>query len=262
MPDDAKPSAAGGRSSHLTFVIPAYNEIGRIGPGIATLLDYVATKPFPCDLILVDDNSSDGTGQYVQERIGGRMPLTVLRNEPNRGKGHSVRRGMLAGTGDYVMFCDADFSTPIGETDKMLVALDSGADVAIGSRGMKESDITTHQPWWREMPGKMFGVAVRTIALPGVRDSQCGFKFFRREAAQAVFPLVELERWAFDVEVLYIARQLGYSIAEVPVQWVNDPQSKVHMLTDGPRMLRDILTVKRRHRDLTRRAGDTRAAAR
>jgi dolichyl-phosphate beta-glucosyltransferase len=238
------------RASHLTFVIPAYNEVGRIGPGLATLLDYVASKPFAADLILVDDNSRDGTAQYVEERVGGRLPLTILRNEPNRGKGHSVRRGMLAATGEYVMFCDADFSTPIAETDKLLDALDRGADVAIGSRGMKDSQVTTHQPKWREIPGKLFGLMVRALALPGIRDSQCGFKFFRREAAQEIFSRVQLERWAFDVEVLYIARRLGYRTAEVPIRWINDPNTKVRLLVDGPRMVRDIMTVKRRHRDL------------
>jgi len=239
-----------GRSSCLTLVIPAYNEVGRIGPGLASLLDYVDARSLAADLILVDDNSSDGTAAYVTERLGGRLPLTVLRNDPNRGKGFSVKRGMLAATGKYVMFCDADFSTPIAEADKMLEALDRGADLVIGSRTLRESRITTHQPWWREAPGKMFGAMVRAVALPGIRDSQCGFKFFRRDVAQAIFPLVELERWAFDVEVLYIAIRLGYRIVEVPVAWANDPQTKVHILTDGPRMVRDTLTVRRRHRGL------------
>ena len=238
------------RPSHLTFVIPAYNEVGRIGAGLATLLEYTASRPFASDLILVDDNSRDGTAQYVEERVGGRLPLTILRNEPNRGKGYSVRRGMQAATGEYVMFCDADFSTPVGETDKLLDALDRGADVAIGSRGMEDSQVTTHQPKWRELPGKLFGLMVRTLALPGIRDSQCGFKFFRREAAQEIFSRVQLERWAFDVEVLYIARRLGYRIDEVPIRWINDPNTKVRLIVDGPRMVRDIMTIKRRHRDL------------
>ena len=203
------------------------------------------------DLVIVDDGSSDGTAELVRQAVGERMRLTILTNEPNRGKGYSVRRGMLAAEGRCVLFSDADLSTPIEDAEALLAAIEGGADIAIGSRGLADSDVQLHQPWWREYAGKLFGVLVRWLGTSGVRDSQCGFKCFRREAAQAVFPLQTLEGWAFDVEVIIIARRLGLRIAEVPVHWVNDPDTKVHLLSDGPRMVLDIVRARLRHRHLS-----------
>jgi len=158
---------------------------------------------------------------------------------------------MLAAEGQCVLFSDADLSTPIEDAEALLAAIEGGADIAIGSRGLADSDVQLHQPWWREYAGKLFGVLVRWLGTSGVRDSQCGFKCFRREAAQAVFPLQTLEGWAFDVEVIIIARRLGLRIAEVPVHWVNDPDTKVHLLSDGPRMVLDIVRARLRHRHLS-----------
>lgn len=241
-PDDSQPG--------LTVVIPAYNEAGRLPASLEKIIAWRATQTRPVDLLVVDDGSTDGTARVVQEVVGDRVPLTVLVNDPNRGKGFSVRRGMLAAEGDHVLFTDADLSTPIEEADRLVAAIEEGADIAIGSRGMAASLVEVHQPWWREQAGKMFGRLTRLIALPGIHDSQCGFKIFRREAAQRIFPLQSLEGWAFDVEVLVIARKLGYSIAQVPVRWVNDPNTKVRMLTDGPRMVLDMMRARLRHRRL------------
>jgi dolichyl-phosphate beta-glucosyltransferase len=234
----------------LSIVIPAYNEAERLPPSLGKLLAYAARQPRRLDLVLVDDGSQDGTAQIAQQVLGDRLPLTVLVNRPNRGKGYSVRRGLLEAQGDCVLFADADFSTPIEEADRLLGAIEGGADLAIGSRGMRQSDVQVHQPWWREKAGKLFGLLTRALVLPGIWDSQCGFKCFRREVAQAVLPHQTLDGWAFDVEVLLVARKLGYTIAEVPVHWVNDPNSKVHMLTDGPRMVADMLRARWRHRGL------------
>jgi dolichyl-phosphate beta-glucosyltransferase len=234
----------------LSIVIPAYNEKKRLPPSLERICDWAADQSRAIDIVLVDDGSTDGTLEAAEAAVAGRLPLRALVNKPNRGKGFSVRRGMLEAEGDCVLFTDADLSTPIEEADRLLEAIEAGSEVAIGSRGMKESRIKLHQPWWREKAGKLFGLITRTIALPGIQDSQCGFKCFRREAAQAIFSRQTLDGWAFDVELLVIARQLGYGIAQVPVEWVNDPNTKVHMLTDGPKMVLDMFRVRLKHRHL------------
>lgn len=247
------------RTGSITIVIPAYNESKRLPPTLERIVAYVRQQERKVDLLIVDDGSQDGTGELAQQVIGDRIPLTVLVNRPNRGKGYSVRRGMLEATGDCVLFTDADLSTPIEELDALLAEIEAGADIAIGSRAMPGSRIEVHQPWWRERAGRLFGFVTRVIALPGIYDSQCGFKCFRREAAQAIFPLQTLGGWAFDVEVLVIARKLGFRVAQVPVRWVNDPNSKVHMLSDGLKMVADMIKVRWKHRNLrpVAKAGET-----
>ena len=235
----------------LSIVIPAYNEANRLPPSLAKVLAYATESAREIDLVLVDDGSSDGTAEVARQVVGAKLPLTVLTNDPNRGKGYSVCRGMLEAEGECVLFTDADLSTPIEEADRLVAAIEGGADIAIGSRGMKESDIQVHQPWWREYAGRLFGRLMRLMAVRGLHDTQCGFKCFRRGAAQAVFPRQTLAGWAFDVEVLIIAHKLGYAIAEIPVRWVNDPESKVSLLTDGPKMLADVVRARWRHRGLS-----------
>ncbi len=234
--------------TYLTFVIPAYNEAERIGSGIGQVIEYAEQRNLRSELIVVDDGSSDDTAQIAQQAAAGRIPVQVLRNLTNQGKGYSVKRGMLAAGGRYVGFVDADMSTPIGEVDKVLSALEAGAQVAIGSRTIAGAVIDQHQPWWREQAGKLFGLFTRLVLLPGIADSQCGFKFFTREAAQEIFSRQELSGWAFDAEVLYIARQLGYTIAQIPVRWADDPRTKVNMVGDGLRMALDVLRIRALHR--------------
>jgi len=172
----------------LSLVIPAFNEAKRIGRGLETVKAWVRQRDI----------------------------------EQNRGKGFSVRRGLLAGKGRIVGFCDADFSTPIEEADKLLAAINrDGYDIAIGSRAMKGSVLARRQPWYREYAGRAFSLYYRLVLIPGIVDSQCGFKFFRREAAHAIFAHQTVEGWAFDAEILFIARRLGYRIAQIPVRWVN-----------------------------------------
>ena len=247
---EGKETTVNSRTGSVTIVIPAYNESERLPPTLERVIEYVQKQDRKVDLIVVDDGSQDGTGELARQVVGDRIPLTVLVNQPNRGKGYSVRRGMLEATGDYVLFTDADLSTPIEELDALVAEIEAGADIAIGSRAMPGSRIEVHQPWWRERAGRLFGFVTRLIALPGIYDSQCGFKLFCREAAQAIFPLQTLEGWAFDVEVLVIARKLGFRVAQVPVRWVNDPKSKVHMLSDGLKMVADMIKIRWKHRRL------------
>ena len=234
----------------ISVVIPAYNEARGIAASLRQVADYFQSRELAGEIIVVDDGSSDGTEERARALVLPGVSVQVLVNEANQGKGYSVRRGLLAARGRYVGFTDADMSTPIAELDKVRAALAGGADVVIGSRGLAASHIATHQPWWRERAGRLFGAFVRSVLLPGIADSQCGFKFFTQAAAQDILPRQQLSRWAFDVELLYLARRLGYRISEVPVRWINDPDSKVKMLRDGPRMAWDVLRIRALHRDL------------
>ena len=240
----------------VSVVIPAYNEAERIRPGLRQILEHVARTGLDCEIVLVDDGSRDGTAEVVRGELEGHLPLQILRQEPNQGKAAAVKRGILAGRGRYVGFADADMSTPFAEIERCLQALEAGADVAIGSRAMHDSDIQVHQPWYRQWAGQAFGAYTRLILLPGIADSQCGFKFFRREVAQDLCTNQRLAGWAFDAELLYLAQRRGYTIAQIPVHWINDPNTKVNMLRAGPRMLLDVLRVRALHRGFGR-AGRT-----
>ncbi len=238
------------REPLVSVVIPAYNEAARLRPSLEQILKHAAATGLDLEIILVDDGSSDDTAQVARRVVGDRLPLAVLRQEPNQGKAAAVRRGMLAARGRYVGFADADMSTPFAEIDRFLPVLATEADLAIGSRALADSDVQVPQPWYRALAGKAFGVFTHLVLLPGIRDSQCGFKFFRREVARDLFRRQRLTGWAFDAELLYLARRLGYRIAQIPVRWINDPQTKVSMLRAGPRMLLDVLRIRRLHRDL------------
>jgi len=169
----------------------------------------------------------------------------VIDRKFNRGKGYSVRQGMLAGRGRFLLFSDADLSTPIEELEQLLPPLESGeVQVTIGSRALKDSRVEVHQPWWRETMGKGFNLFVRAIALGGLRDTQCGFKCFTREAVRAVFSVARIDGFGFDVEALYLARKFGFGVREIPVRWINSPESKVHPLSDSSRMLADLLRIR------------------
>ena len=235
---------------YLSLVIPAYNEAGRLGPSLEAILAYLAQRPFAAEIIVVDDGSSDGTADVAARALEGRADYRVLRNEPNAGKALAVKRGLLAGRGQVLLFSDADLSTPIAEADQLLAELDRGADVAIASRQLPGAKLAVHQPWYRELAGRTFGALNQLVLLPGIPDSQCGFKAFRREAAHALLAHQQLTGWAFDAELLYLARRLGFRIAQVPVTWINDPASKVHMLRDGLRMALDLFRIRWLHRRL------------
>ena len=232
------------RRGLLSVVIPAFNEAARIGPNLQRVFSYLDSQGCRAEVLVVSDGSADGTEQQVLQLAKGRHDVSVIENGVNRGKGFSVRRGVLEASGSLILFCDADGSTPIEELDKLLAAIDAGCDVAIGSRALPQSDIRQAQPLWRETMGRIFNGFVQVTALPGIRDTQCGFKCFTREAARLIFPRQRIDRFGFDVEVLWLARKLGLRIAEVPVAWIDHPGSTVHPVRDSSRMLVDVVRVR------------------
>jgi dolichyl-phosphate beta-glucosyltransferase len=235
----------------LSVVIPAYNEQARITLTLTRTLDYLAARHPASEVIVVDDGSRDETAAMVEE-MAEREPRLVLHRLPrNMGKGAAVRLGMLAAKGKHVLFMDADLATPIEEVDKLLRYARQGADVVIGSRGLRESDIRARQPFPRELMGRTFNMIVRSLLLGGFRDTQCGFKLFANEVGQELFSRQTLDGFAFDVEVLLLAKELGYDVREVPVVWYHAPNSKVSPVTDASRMFADL--VKLRAKRLVRR---------
>lgn len=226
----------------LSVVLPAYDEAARIGPSVERVLAYLASQPWEAELIVVSDGSRDATAAAARAAGGDRV--RVVEESVNGGKGHAVRVGVAASRGDHVLFSDVDLSTPIEEASRFLAAHAAGADVVVGSRALAASDVRVRQAWWREAMGRSFNRAVRSVADVAMRDTQCGFKSFRREAARAIFERARIDRYAFDVEVLWIARRLGLRVAELPVVWRNDPHSKVHPVRDSLRMLIDLAAIR------------------
>ncbi len=227
---------------HLSVVIPAYNEEHRLGATLERVLDYLGSQPYTWELVIVDDGSRDGTAQVAREIAAG-GPVRVLRNEPNRGKGFSIRRGMLEARGRYRLFSDADLSTPIEEVEGFWPHFEAGCGVVIGSRALEESRLEVRQPLHRELMGRFFNLLVRALLVGGIRDTQCGFKMFTAEAAEAVFPRQKMAGFSFDVEVLMLARRAGFRIHEAPVRWINAPGSKVSAL-NGALAFVDLLALK------------------
>jgi len=233
----------------LSIVIPAYNEAGRIGPTLDAVLACFRETCIVLEVIVVDDGSEDDTVElvtrYAEAHSG--HPVRLVRNGANRGKGYSVRHGVLEAEGEVVLFSDADGSTPFGEAGKLLSALADGqADVAIGSRAMAASDLARPQPWGRRVMGWVFRNLVRLIVVRGFQDTQCGFKAFRREVARDVFGRQTLDGFAFDVEVLFLTRRLGYRVAEVPVRWLDSRHSRVRVGRDSLKMFLDLFRIRLR----------------
>jgi dolichyl-phosphate beta-glucosyltransferase len=227
----------------LSVIVPAYNEEGRLGDTLRTASGYLAEHHPAHELLVVDDGSTDGTVALVRGIQAELEAIRLIESDGNHGKGHAVRSGMLAARGDRRLFMDADLSTPMEELPKLLAALDAGADVAIGSRGLPESDLRKRQNLLRENMGKTFNLLVRALVGAGFRDTQCGFKLFRREAAEDLFGRSSLEGFAFDVELLLLARG-RWKVSEVPIAWVNSPHSKVSPLLDSARMLADVCRLR------------------
>jgi dolichyl-phosphate beta-glucosyltransferase len=234
--DPAPPGAI-----RLSVVIPAYNEEDRVGPTLRRLASYLAARGEAFELLLVDDGSRDETVRAARDAA---VPLRILVLAANRGKGAAVREGMLAAHGERVLFTDADLSTPIEDLPRLEGALERGAAVAFGSRSVRGAEVLVRQPLYRQTMGKAFNLFVRACVLPGVIDSQCGFKLFEARAARQIFSRQLLPGFSFDVEVLFLARRLGHAIEEVPVRWTNSPASRVHPVRDSFRMLRDLLRVR------------------
>jgi dolichyl-phosphate beta-glucosyltransferase len=205
----------------LSVVIPAYNEAERLPRSLDRILEFLRGRGGSYEVIVVDDGSTDGTAGRVAESA------TVIRHEQNRGKGHAVRTGMLRARGQRRLMTDADLSTPIEELPRLMARMDEGFGIVIASRALEASRIEVRQPWYREGMGRLFNVFVRVLALPGLKDTQCGFKLFTAEAAADAFGPARLDGFSFDVESLFIARQRGHRIAEVPVVWRNDAATRV-----------------------------------
>ncbi len=228
----------------LSIVIPAYNESARIEKALERVLDCVAEQRWDAEVLVVDDGSKDDTAAVVERWMTMHPRLHLVKNVGNRGKGYSVRNGLLQAAGDIVMFTDADLSSPMEEAERLMAAIADGADVAIGSRWLDRTRQTIHQPLYRQFFGRCFNwITRRVMGLP-FKDTQCGFKAFKREAAQVIFRLQTIERWGFDPEILFIARKLKYTIREVPVTWGHDERSRISYLKDGMKMLEDMAVIR------------------
>jgi dolichyl-phosphate beta-glucosyltransferase len=238
---------------YISIVVPAYNEEHRIAESLKSLAEFLEAKDYTYEVIIADDGSSDRTAEICSGFAKTRPWMRVLSSPGNRGKGHAVRMGMLEARGEYVLFCDADLATPMEELDGFWKHANTGADVVIASRPLKESHLVKHQPLHREIAGRLFNAAVRIMAVRGIHDTQCGFKLFTRDAARTIFSLCALDGFSFDIEVLHIAQKLGLTIDEVGVHWYHRDGSKVSFLRDGTRMLIDLTKIRVRHRKLRKR---------
>lgn len=223
-------------------MIPAYNEERRLPASLAQVDQFVAAQSYPVEVIIVNNNSRDATLQIAQD-FAAQHAYTRVLNQPRQGKGAAVQTGMLAGQGEYLFICDADFSMPVEEINKFLPPAVDHYDVAIASRevpGARRVD----EPEYRHLMGRVFNLIVRILAIPGIQDTQCGFKVFRREVARDVFTLQTIEGWGFDVEMLFIARRHGYKLIEVPITWYYRPQTKINPIRDSINMVIEVMRVR------------------
>ena len=227
----------------VSIVIPAFNEAARIGDSIRKIDEFVRQSPISFELIVVDDGSSDDTVAIINQFP--MKELRLIRNHQNQGKGYTVRDGVLAATGKYVLFTDADLSAPIGEMTKLLdVARNEDADVVIGSRAVDRSYIEKHQTHFREFGGIVFNRMVRVLLGLNLHDTQCGFKLFNREKSKPIFEKQTTNGFGFDPELLFLARRHGLRIRETSVRWSHAEGSKVKFLRDGPRMFLDLVRIR------------------
>ncbi len=235
----------------LSVIIPAFNEAQRLPATIEAAYAWLTENIDDAfEIIVVDDGSQDSTVEKTDTMIAEHPQLKLLVQPENRGKGAAVRRGMLEATGDIRLFMDADHSTHIREVAKVLPAIEAGADVVVASRQHPESDISVSQSWLREHMGKSFNFLMRSLVGLKMEDTQCGFKAFTARAADAIFPIQKLDGFSFDVELLWLANHFGFNTVEIPVEWINEPNSRVRMLADPALMFADIIRIRSLHRDL------------
>ncbi len=227
-----------------SIVIPAYNESRRIGLTLEKVITYVAQQNWDAEIIVVNDGSKDDTAEIVRRFAERNVNLRLIENSGNRGKGYSVRNGMLNANRDVLLFTDADLSSPIEEAPKLFRAIAEGADVAFGSRWLQSDLQTGRQPLHRQLFGRIFNLILRIVLGLKFKDTQCGFKAFTRDAAQAIFPRQRIERWGFDPELIFLAQTLGYRAVEIPVAWAHDEKSTIHPLRDGMKMFAEVLRIR------------------
>jgi len=238
------------RSSRLvgfpkySIVIPAYNESARIPATLESVVSCIRANRWAAEVVVVNDGSTDSTAQLVRDFAQRAPEVRLLENPGNRGKGYSVRAGILQAQGEIVMFTDSDLSAPIEEAERLFTALANGADIAIGSRWLESGRQTHRQPLYRQIFGRCFNMVCRMVMNLPFADTQCGFKAFTRSAAQTVFQLQTIERWGFDPEILFIALKRGFRIVEVPVSWAHDERSRMSYLKDGMQMLKELAIVR------------------
>jgi dolichyl-phosphate beta-glucosyltransferase len=229
----------------ISIVIPAYNEARRLPPTLAAIHSYVKGRSLQAEVIVIDDGSADDTAAAA-ERVASEQRISSLRvvRQPNQGKGAAVRTGVFAATGDVIVMTDADMSTPISEMPKLIDAINRGCDVAIGSRYRDRALLAVRQPLYREAAATLYNRAVQAFLVPGIRDTQCGFKAFRRGAARTLFQPLVIQGFAFDVEILYRARRLGMSIEEVPVRWRDEAGSTVQPIKHAITSTLSLIKIK------------------
>lgn len=235
------------RLASISIVIPAYNEERRLPGTLTSILGYLGSRDWAgWEIVVVNDGSKDATAAVAAQFAAAHPGIRILENPGNRGKGYSVRHGMLEANGEWVLFTDSDLSAPIEELDKLVAAArEQGASVAIGSRALDRRLIEVHQSPFREVAGRIFNLLMRAATGLRFADTQCGFKLFERRAAQEVFRRQRIERWGFDAELLFIARRLGYKTIEVPVRWSHSEGTKVSMFGDSLNMFLDLLRIRR-----------------
>jgi dolichyl-phosphate beta-glucosyltransferase len=231
----------------LSIVIPAFNEEARLGPTLGDYLSYCQERRLRVELIVVDDGSLDRTSVVVNDMAAEHPEVRLIRLAENHGKGHAVRSGVVNARGRQVLFADADGATPLSEVERLEAALAQGADVAIGSRALHDGHVTVKAKLYRRIIGRVFHGIVETLTVPGVKDTQCGFKLFRGPVAHDLFSRMRVRGFSFDVEVLMMAQRRGYRIVEVPVNWTHQPGSKVNLVTDSARMFRDLFIIRGRY---------------
>jgi len=231
-------------SLSFSIVLPAYNEAARIKASLDQVMRYAGQHCGTIEVIVVNDGSSDATADIVRQYAVQHPSLRLIENPGNRGKGFSVRNGMLHAHGDVLLFSDADLSSPIQEADKLFAAVEAGADVAIGSRWVRKELQVIPQPIHRQLLGRMFNLALRMVLGLNFKDTQCGFKAFRRSAAELVFAQQKIERWGFDPELLYLAKRAGLRIEEVPVGWAHSEGTRINPLRDGLRMFAELFQIR------------------
>ena len=227
-----------------SIIIPAYNESERLDHSLPRVLDYIRRQQIAAEVIVVNDGSIDDTAQVVRDFATTSPEIRLLENPGNRGKGYSVRNGMLHSHGDILLFTDADLSSPIYEADKLFQAIAESADIAIGSRWLQKELQSERQPWYRQLYGRLFNLGLRIVLGLRYRDTQCGFKAFTRAAAQVVFRRQHIERWGFDAELMFLADKFKLRTVEVPVEWAHDDRSRINPLRDGLKMGVETLSVR------------------
>ena len=232
----------------VSLIIPAYNEAGRIGGTVTHVCGYLERQTYDWEVIVVIDGGPKAAAEEARAAAGDRVNVRVLENDGNRGKGYSVRRGFAEARGERLVFIDADLSLPVEGLEAMLARFDLGADVVIASRTVPGSRVEGAPPAMRDLMSKVFNLAVQAIAVPGISDTQCGFKGFTAQAASKIFSVAESDRFGFDVEALFLARRQGFRIDELPVICRYHGGSSVSRVSDGVRMFADILAIRTRHR--------------